>query len=113
MAKHTKQLNHDIKNHLSLYKKKIGVTSKQIAVAFNVSPQTVSAILMTADELSLRQLTKLSELFKMPAADLLGEIMERSKMPSVFNFNQVSEMPEIDMTGKEKPAKKKVIKKLK
>lgn len=78
MAKTSKPINHEIKAYLNSLKKSSGVSSKQIAVALQVSPQTVSALLMRGDHLSIVQATKLAELFKIPSTDLILQILKRS-----------------------------------
>jgi len=66
-------------------KKEEGVTSKEVAEALQVSRQTMSAMSGCLDQISVTQLVKMAAVLKYDPADLLGEIMERSKTPNTYN----------------------------
>ncbi len=89
MAK--KQINYEIKAHFDRIKKQKGVTSKEIAEALQISRQTMSAMSWCLDEISVAQAVKMAEVLKYNPADFIGEIMERSKRPNVYNLNNIGD----------------------
>jgi len=80
-----KEINYEIKGHFDKLKKEKKVTSKDIAVALQVSPQTVTAMSGRLDEVSVLQAVKIAQVLNVLPSDFIGEIMERSKSPNHYN----------------------------
>lgn len=72
--------NEEIRTLFEEMKKKSNKRSVDIAIALNVSPQTVTAMSWNLDECKLTDIAKIADVFGVSRVDFIGRVLTRSKL---------------------------------